>query len=820
MHNNARQFDGSGKGGLVYRLKAGSPGINSGVVIKGLTDDAIGAPDIGAYEFGGTEWVPGYTPKKLPQTAPPANVLPVVALTSPAMDNSFTVGDPIVIEAKATDANGTIKKVEFYQGNVKLGEDATSPYSFSWANATQGTYSITAKATDNDNGQTTSAAVTITVKANNAPEVKITSPTNNSSFASGTSVSITAAATAPDGRIVKVEFFNGTTKLGEVSNSPYTFVWQGPTAGRKSITAKATDNTNQVAVSSVIQIIIGANAIPVVSITAPQNNAKVPAGNSLTISANATDANGAIQKVEFFNGSQKLGEDLTQPYTFVWDNVPAGSHSLTAKATDNQNAVATSSVIQVTGIADSPPVVSITAPGNNARISAGSSVTISAKASDTNGSIKKVEFFSGAQKLGEVLTEPYSFVWDKVPAGNHSLTAKATDNQNNVVTSSAVQITSIADSPPVVLITAPLNNAKIPAGSSLTISAKASDVNGSIKKVEFFNGARKLGEDLTEPYTFVWNNVPAGGHTLTAKATDNQNSVATSTVVKITAGSNTPPLVNITNPLNHASFEPGATIVIEATASDENGSVTKVEFFNDSHKLGEDLTAPYSFTWTEVPEGNYVISAQAQDNENSISTSTAVTINVGNGGPEVFITGPADTDVFSAGDEITFIAEATDPNGAIQKIEFYNGEIKIGEDDSAPYELTISNLNSGTHAITAMAINTSGATGFSEPVIVTINDLSLPGPGVANDLQSAIPRFFSPNDDGLGDYWEWGQLELFQNAQVAVFNRSGQKIYEATSYQNDWDGKVNGQPLQPGDYYYIVKMSDLTDLKGSVRIIR
>jgi gliding motility-associated-like protein len=90
----------------------------------------------------------------------------------------------------------------------------------------------------------------------------------------------------------------------------------------------------------------------------------------------------------------------------------------------------------------------------------------------------------------------------------------------------------------------------------------------------------------------------------------------------------------------------------------------------------------------------------------------------------------------------------------------------------------------------------------------------------SQNLQNSIPRFFSPNDDGTGDFWEWGSIELFENSLLTVFNRSGQKIYEALSYNNSWDGKINGQPLQPGDYYYVVKMTNLTDIKGSVRIIR
>ncbi len=54
-------FVGSGGDGLNYRIQTGSPAKNAGQVISGITDDAVGVPDIGAYEFGGEDWVPGYT---------------------------------------------------------------------------------------------------------------------------------------------------------------------------------------------------------------------------------------------------------------------------------------------------------------------------------------------------------------------------------------------------------------------------------------------------------------------------------------------------------------------------------------------------------------------------------------------------------------------------------------------------------------------------------------------------------------------------------------------------------------------------------------
>ena len=160
MRNVDPMYVGTGQGGLAYRLRAGSPGINTGVVIPGITEGSVGAPDIGAYEFGGTDWIPGYT--AVPQTTPPANALPMGSITAPANNTSFAQGAQINITATASDANGSVAKVEFFDGTTKLGEDTSSPYSFAWPNAAAGTHTLTIRVTDNENATTTSTAVTIT----------------------------------------------------------------------------------------------------------------------------------------------------------------------------------------------------------------------------------------------------------------------------------------------------------------------------------------------------------------------------------------------------------------------------------------------------------------------------------------------------------------------------------------------------------------------------------------------------------------------------------------------------------------------------------
>lgn len=96
-------------------------------------------------------------------TQPPTNNLPSVNIVTPS-DNSSLLAGNVSITANATDNDGSIAKVQFYAGTTLLGEDLTYPYSFTWS-AAAGTYALTAKAIDNNAGETTSAAVNVTVTA-------------------------------------------------------------------------------------------------------------------------------------------------------------------------------------------------------------------------------------------------------------------------------------------------------------------------------------------------------------------------------------------------------------------------------------------------------------------------------------------------------------------------------------------------------------------------------------------------------------------------------------------------------------------------------
>ncbi|HEX2954460.1 MAG TPA: glycoside hydrolase family 48 protein, partial [Bacillota bacterium] len=137
-----------------------------------------------------------------------------------------------------------------------------------------------------------------------------------------------------------------------------------------------------------------------------------------------------------------------------------------------------------------------------------------------------------------------------------------------------------------------------------------------------------LGEDSTAPYEYVWSGMDPGKYTLTAKATDDGGAETTSTAVGIVINppDTDPPTVSITSPLDGATLEAPADIIIGATAADSDGTVTKVEFYNGTKKIGEATTAPYTFTWTNVPMGTYYLIATAIDNLGAKGTSAQVKV--------------------------------------------------------------------------------------------------------------------------------------------------------------------------------------------------
>ncbi len=95
-----------------------------------------------------------------------------------------------------------------------------------------------------------------------------------------------------------------------------------------------------------------------------------------------------------------------------------------------------------------------------------------------------------------------------------------------------------------------------------------------------------------------------------------------------TTSANLPPTVSLTNPVTGQAFTAPATITLAATASDPDGNVVRVDFLSGSTVIGSDTTSPYTFSWANVPAGNYAVSARVVDNSGATTTTTPVAISV------------------------------------------------------------------------------------------------------------------------------------------------------------------------------------------------
>lgn len=91
---------------------------------------------------------------------------------------------------------------------------------------------------------------------------------------------------------------------------------------------------------------------------------------------------------------------------------------------------------------------------------------------------------------------------------------------------------------------------------------------------------------------------------------------------------------------------------------------------------------------------------------------------------------------------------------------------------------------------------------------------------VEKNYKFKIANLFTPNGDGYNDFWIIKNIDNYPNNEVYIHNRNGQEIFHTTSYQNNWDGTINGKKLPDGAYYYTLKFNDSDKLfRGSITIL-
>jgi N-acetylneuraminic acid mutarotase len=182
------------------------------------------------------------------------------------------------------------------------------------------------------------------------------------------------------------------------------------------------------------------NNPPAVTLTQPGAGATFNAPASITFTANASDGDGSIAKVEFYANSALVGTDTSAPYSFTWANVTrVGDYQLQAVATDNLGAAAGSN--QVTVRVNSGTTVRITSPTDGATVNQYDNVTLTAvAAAGSYTTLARVDFYDGPSLIGGTNAPPYTMNWQPYAAGARQITARALDAAGDTVVSAPVTL--------------------------------------------------------------------------------------------------------------------------------------------------------------------------------------------------------------------------------------------------------------------------------------------------------------------------------------------------------------------------------------------
>jgi len=126
-------------------------------------------------------------------------------------------------------------------------------------------------------------------------------------------------------------------------------------------------------------------------------------------------------------------------------------------------------------------------------------------------------------------------------------------------------------------------------------------------------------------------------------------------------------------------------------------------------------------------------------------------------------------------------------------------------------DVTAKNPTANPSATTTYTLTVTTSAGCQESANVTVTVIG----------QIVIPNVFTPNGDGINDFWNIAHISDYPHCTVDVFSRGGQLVFHSTGYSKPWEGTYNGNSLPTGAYYYIIDLKDgRQKLSGQVTIIR
>jgi|GEM_PF-1843542 len=354
-------------------------------------------------------------------------------------------------------------------------------------------------------------------------------------------------------------------------------------------------------------------------------------GSSFTIDALATDTDGSITKVEFYNGVNLVGTDNNSPFSFTVNPATALSYSFTAKAFDNCDATVTSSILPITTTSSCSDGFQ---NGNETGIDCGGDCDDCPLGCVTSINISQGKTASQSSNFNTSNPYPASMAID----GN---TSSSSFNHTNNESQPWWQVD--------------LGSAHHVTGIEITHRTGCTACAGRIKKFKVFVSENQVGSYNTTGQVFTYNTTSglSNGEIINISNLFNYGRYVRIWVDHGTAGpmhlaevkvlgcaSTVNPCLNnqlptISLSTTASSYPRGSGFTVDATVNDPDGQVSAVEFYNGSTLLGSDNQSPFSYTINPASDNAYTLTAKATDNcldlgiSNQLTISTIVACNDG-----------------------------------------------------------------------------------------------------------------------------------------------------------------------------------------------
>ncbi len=403
------------------------------------------------------------------------------------------------------------------------------------------------------------------------------------------------------------------------------------------------------------------NQPPVVALTAPTNGARFLPGTNLVLAATATDSDGRITGVEFYDGNRLLGRVTGAPYSLVLSNVPAGTYSFTARATDNRRKTTVSAPANIAVAPESAPLVfypnfSLTgglAFQGDAAIAANRLRLTPALTNRVGGA-----WLAAKQPVASGFETMFQFQITEPGGGGAEGLAFVIQNSSASAlgeTGGGLGYAGIPNSLAVEFDLCQNPGQADPDGNHLGVHSGGHYPNSAFEGAALAR-ARNL-PDLSDGniHTAILRYVPgkllvfldnpavpvlsvalrleelldldAGGAWVgftaaTGQASENHDILMWSFRPEL------PPSVRLSQPLDNASFFAPAVIRLTAEAGDADGGIVWLDYYANGVFLGSVIAPPFELIWSNAPAGSYQLSAQAIDDFGAAMDSSPVTITV------------------------------------------------------------------------------------------------------------------------------------------------------------------------------------------------